>query len=59
MTLVDMYGEAAHCDVCNVPTDEGDLQDLDNGDMACPHCFEILGELREILDAPAAVKESS
>ena len=58
-TIVDAWGEAAHCEQCNAATDESDLHTLANGDEVCGHCFGVLSELRTILSpaAPAALRE--
>lgn len=57
-TMVDAFGEAGHCDKCNLPTEEEDLQEWDNGDMVCRFCFGMLGELQAIFDGSAEAAES-
>lgn len=46
MGLVDAYGPAACCDICNEEADEADLEDF--GDrMACSTCRAVLGTPEE------------
>lgn len=54
--MVDAFGAASYCDVCDAPTDEADLEDDDAGRMVCGHCRKVQGELAEIM---ADTKEGS
>lgn len=48
-TMVDAWGASAHCEQCNLAVDESDLQEWDNGDELCSHCFGLLSDLADIL----------
>jgi len=46
-TMVDAWGVAAHCEVCNTEADEADLEDDGSGREACAHCRQVQADLRD------------